>query len=279
MEQAETSEVIFMADYARWWEQVVPSKLDEETGYRLLQYVVNKYGQKRVYEEIGISRVTMWRLLERKSPVRAEYIKPILKLLTKEEFEKIVGARQKLRAIGIVKDDGSIDYSLALEILAVARNDEYLKNAILRFVVQEFRDDLRRMLGISFAGIVLRWSDDFEYFLMERKKRRKVRDPETLKYYRSIFKKYLEGRELSEELIDYVVNHKNKWLRNVFRHYIQYLYFRRRISPETFGWIMEVMPSSSWVRGVKAVKIDLRLLKKAMDFLREKQSYTAYTIC
>ena len=279
MEQAETSEVIFMADYARWWEQVVPSKLDEETGYRLLQYVVNKYGQKRVYEEIGISRVTMWRLLERKSPVRAEYIKPILKLLTKEEFEKIVGARQKLRAIGIVKDDGSIDYSLALEILAVARNDEYLKNAILRFVVQEFRDDLRRMLGISFVGIVLRWSDDFEYFLMERKKRRKVRDPETLKYYRSIFKKYLEGRELSEELIDYVVNHKNKWLRNVFRHYIQYLYFRRRISPETFGWIMEVMPSSSWVRGVKAVKIDLRLLKKAMDFLREKQSYTAYTIC
>jgi len=279
LEQAETSEVIFMADYARWWEQVVPSKLDEETGYRLLQYVVNKYGQKRVYEEIGISRVTMWRLLERKSPVRAEYIKPILKLLTKEEFEKIVGARQKLRAIGIVKDDGSIDYSLALEILAVARNDEYLKNAILRFVVQEFRDDLRRMLGISFVGIVLRWSDDFEYFLMERKKRRKVRDPETLKYYRSIFKKYLEGRELSEELIDYVVNHKNKWLRNVFRHYIQYLYFRRRISPETFGWIMEVMPSSSWVRGVKAVKIDLRLLKKAMDFLREKQSYTAYTIC
>jgi len=279
LEQAETSEVIFMADYVRWWEQVVPSKLDEETGYRLLQYVVNKYGQKRVYEEIGISRVTMWRLLERKSPVRAEYIKPILKLLTKEEFEKIVGARQKLRAIGIVKDDGSIDYSLALEILAVARNDEYLKNAILRFVVQEFRDDLRRMLGISFVGIVLRWSDDFEYFLMERKKRRKVRDPETLKYYRSIFKKYLEGRELSEELIDYVVNHKNKWLRNVFRHYIQYLYFRRRISPETFGWIMEVMPSSSWVRGVKAVKIDLRLLKKAMDFLREKQSYTAYTIC
>ncbi len=212
-----------------------PSKLDEETRYRLLQYDVNKYGQKRVYEEIGISRVTMWRLLERKSPVRPEYIKPILKLLTKEEFEKIVGARQKLRAIGIVKDDGSIDYSLAIEILAVARGDEYLKNAILRFVVQEFRDDLKRMLGISFAGIKLTWIEDFKIFLRERKKRRKVKDPETIKYYRSLFMKYLEGKELSEELIDYVVNHPNMWLRNVFRHYIQYLYFRRRISPETFG--------------------------------------------
>jgi len=50
---------------------------------------------------------------------------------------------------------------------------------------------------------------------MERKKRRKVRDPETLKYYRNLFMKYLEGKELSEELIDYVVNHENKWLRNI----------------------------------------------------------------
>ena len=109
-----------------------------------------------------------------------------------------------------MRDDGTIDYSLALEILAVAKDDEYLKNAILRFVVQEFREDLKKMLGISFAGITLKWDEGFEQFLMERKKRRKVRDPETLKYYRSLFMKYLEGKELSEELINYVVNHENK---------------------------------------------------------------------
>ena len=57
--------------------------------------------------------------------------------------------------------------------------------------------------------------------------------PETVKYYRSIFKKYLEGKELSEQLIDYVVNHPNKWLRNVFRHYLQYLYFRRKAASWT----------------------------------------------
>ena len=55
------------------------------------------------------------------------------------------------------------------------------------------------MLGISFASIRLEWSEDFEYFLMERKKRRKVRDPVTLKYYKTLFMKYLQGRELSEE--------------------------------------------------------------------------------
>jgi len=85
------------------------------------------------------------------------------------------------------------------------------------------------MLGISFAGIVLCWDEGFEAFLMERKKWRKVLSPDTIAYYRSLFKKYLEGRELSEQLVDYVINHENKWLRNVFRHYIQYLYYLRRI--------------------------------------------------
>ncbi|RLG75961.1 MAG: hypothetical protein DRO14_04095 [Thermoprotei archaeon] len=67
--------------------------------------------------------------------------------MTREEFEKIVSARDRLKSLGILRDDGTIDYSLALEILAIAKDDEYLKNAILRFVVQEFREDLKKMRG------------------------------------------------------------------------------------------------------------------------------------
>jgi len=43
--------------------------------------------------------------------------------------------------------------------LAVAKSDGYLKNAVLRFVEQEFREDLKKMLGISFADIVLHWDE------------------------------------------------------------------------------------------------------------------------
>ncbi|MHC1628064.1 MAG: integrase [Candidatus Nezhaarchaeales archaeon] len=195
--------------------------------------------------------------------------------MTREEFERIVSARSRLRALGILRDDGTVDYSLALEILAIAKDDEYLKNAI-----QNFREDLRKMLGISFTGTLLRWDEGFEHFLVERKKRRKVRDPETLKYYKSLFMKHLEGKELSEELIDYVVNHKNKWLRNVFRHYIQYLYYRRMISPETFGWMIEVVPSRSYKLDVRPYPIELDSVKKTMDHLRERHPlyYTIYRI-
>jgi len=73
-----------------------------------------------------------------------------------------------------------------------------------------------------------------------------VTDPETIAYYKSYLRSTLRVKRLSEELVNYVVNHENKWLRNVFRHYIQYLYYLRRIPPETYGWIMEVVPSRSY---------------------------------
>jgi len=173
-----------------------------------------------------------------------------------------------------------VDYGLALRILSLATRDEYLKNAILRFVVQEFKDDLRRMLGLSLTGIKLSWSLDFENFLVERKKRRKVRDVETLKYYKSLFIRYLEGRELSEELIEYVVNHPNRWVRNILRHYIQYLYYRRKITPETFGWLMEVVPSRGYKLDVRPYPIDLEDVKETLKMFEEKHNvyYIVYRV-
>jgi len=261
--------VIVMSDIGGWWEKVDVSRLSEDTRYRILRYVVEKHGRSRVLEETGVSRVTLWRLLEGKSPVRPEYVKPLLKMLTREEFEKLVSAKDRLRALGILRDDGTVDYGLALEVLALASSDEYLKNALIQFVVSRFKEDVKRALGISFAGIKLHWDEGFEQFLMERKKRRKVRSKETLQYYKNIFLRYLEGKELSEQLIDYVVNHENKWLRNVFRHYIQYLYYKRAISPETFGWIMEVVPSRSYKLDVRPYQIDLDDVRKTLQYLQQ----------
>jgi len=139
-------------------------------------------------------------------------VKRALTFLTRSTFESIVGEWDKLKALGIIKEDGMVDCGPVLRVLAVASKDECLKNAILRFVFGNFREDLRKMLGVSFAGIRFVWSEDFERFLMESKKRRKVKDAETLSYYKSLFMRYLQGKELSEELIDYFVDHENKRL-------------------------------------------------------------------
>jgi intergrase/recombinase len=140
---------------------------------------------------------------------------------------------------------------------------------LLKFVAEHFREDLRKLLSLSVYGVKMLWSEDFERFLAERKKRRKVRSQETLQYYKSIFLRYLEGKELSEQLIDYVVNHENKWLRNVFRHYIQYLYHKRMISPETFGWIMEVAPSRGYKMDARPYQISLGDVIKTVQYLKQ----------
>jgi len=47
--------------------------------------------------------------------------------------------------------------------------------------------------------------------------------PENYKKRKKIktFMENLEGKLLTPDLIGTIINHRNKWLKNVFRHYIQ----------------------------------------------------------
>ena len=263
-----------------WVDAVDLSKISDEDRHRVLEYLVNKLGRHKIQETLGVSRVTMWRLMNKQQRIDDEKIRALLSLMTEQEFREVLGARRVLEALGVVRSDGTINYSVAVEILGLAARDEYLKQLILRFAVENFREDLRKMLGISYAGVKLVWDRGFEEFLVNRKKRRRIKDPETLSYYRNLFKRYLEGKELSEELIDYVVNHENKWLRNVFRHYIQYLYYQRKISPETFGWIMEIVPSRSYKLDVRPYPLSIEEVFKTLTYLRERSEkyYLVYKL-
>jgi intergrase/recombinase len=101
-----------------------------------------------------------------------------------------------------------------------------------------------------------------------------------LKKYRSLFKRGLEGRELSEELIEWVARHPNGWLRNIFRHYVRYLYHRRRISGETMAWILEVVPSRSYRLDVRVYPVNMDELGKTLEYLRQHHAgyYALYRL-
>ena len=51
----------------------------------------------------------------------------MLELLTDEELESLVVVREELKVLGVLRGEGILNYSLAFEILATARGDEYLK--------------------------------------------------------------------------------------------------------------------------------------------------------
>ena len=254
--------------------------IGEEARVRLLERVRDRLGFVGACRELGISKPSMSRYLRGLRPVPDEVVERILGILGEEEVREALSAPDRLRTMGLVRDDGSIDYSLALEVLALASKDEYLKDAMLRFVAREFGEDLRRMLGVSFSGARMEWSEDFERFLVEGKRRRKVTTEGMLAYYRNLFRRYLEGRELTEELVDYVAKHENGWLRNVFRHYAQYLYRRRMIGPEALGWIMEVVPSRSYRLDVRPYQVEMADVGRTLEHLRENHElyYAIYRL-
>ena len=222
----------------------------------------------------------MWRLLSRKARVDDGKLKVLLNFISEQEFRDVISSKKMLKYLGIIRDDGTVNYGIVIEILKQALSEEYLKQLIIKFVVDNFREDVKKAIGLFPTNITMHWDEGFEEFLKKHKKRKKIRRQDTIEYYRKLFKENLEGRELTSELVDYVVNHKNKWLRNVFRHYIRYLYFRRKIPLETFGWIMEVVSSRTYEGRVRIFKIDVELFKKTMDFLRERHElyYTYYLI-
>jgi intergrase/recombinase len=263
-----------------WYTRVNASALSGEVRRLILERVKRKLGFEKTLRALGIARGSLHNYLHGLRTVPDNVVYRALQYLEEQEFNEIVQGVDRLRAIGIIRGDGSIDYSLVLQAIALATRDEYLKQALLKFTVENFREDLRKMLGSSLAHVVFKWEPGFEEFLRERKKRRRVASPGTITYYRNLFKRFLEGKSLSEELVEYVVNHENKWLRNVFRHYIQYLYYLRRIPPETYGWLMEVVPSRSYRLDVRSYPISLEDLAKTMNTLRESHElyYLVYKL-
>jgi intergrase/recombinase len=254
--------------------------LGEDSRRVILERVKEKLGFNKSIEVLGISKGSLYNYLHGIREVPDNVIYKTLQYLDEREFNEIVQGLNRLRAIGIILEDGTIDYSLILQSIALATRDEYLKQALLSFTIENFREDLRKMLGLSLARTSFKWETGFEEFLRERKKRRRVVDPKTIGYYRSLFRRYLEGKTLSEELVNQVISNENKWLRNIFRHYAQYLYYTRRIPPETYGWIMEVVPSRSYKLDVRSYPISIEDLARTMKTLRESHElhYLVYRL-
>jgi len=265
---------------APWFERINVKGLNDDSRKAILKRVKDKLGFSKATEVLGISKGSMHNYLHGIRKIPDEVIFRALQHLEEGEFKEIVGSFERLKVLGILREDGSIDYPAILQALALATSDEYLKQAILRFAVDNFREDLKRILGMIPTNVVLKWEHGFEEFMTKRKKRGRVKTRETLEYYKKLFNKYLEGKILSQELIDYVINHPNTWLRNVFRHYVRYLYFIRKISPETYGWIMEVVPSRSYKVDVRPYPINPEEVAKTFRYLRENNElyYLVYRL-
>jgi len=197
------------SDPRAWRDHLDLSKLDDEDRYKILEYVVNKVGRAEIQNALSISRITMWRLLNKQARVDDTKLKVLLGFLTEQEFRDILSSKKVLETLNILRSDGTVNYAVVMEILKRAVQDKYLKQLVIKFVVENFREDVKRAVGVFPANIVMSWDDGFEEFLRESKKRRKIERGHD-KVYKSLFKENLEGKQLAPQLVDFVVNHRNK---------------------------------------------------------------------
>ncbi|MCE4599093.1 MAG: hypothetical protein F7C81_02730 [Desulfurococcales archaeon] len=251
-----------------WWSLVDPGKLDQELRRRLLERLVRKHGVKATSDLLGVDRTLVYRMRKGRVAVGDHHISKILSGLSMEEFEEELTLGEKLEALGIISGE-RINYTLLLEVLAVALRDPYARSLILRYVTQHYREDLREMLESELEMKRLQWTKGFEEYLRKPHKGKPIIREDTLTYYHNLFKKHLEGRKLSRSLVEEVAESGSQWLRVVFRHYARYLYTRGEISHQTLHWIEIRVPGRRTQRTPRNPVIDYDVLRSTLEFLRE----------
>ena len=148
-----------------WRDRVDLAKIDDETRYRVLDYVLAKIGS---YRELGYDRTYIYRLRTRKLKVSDSFFRKLLDFLSEEEFTRLVGSERKLEALGILKN-GVLDYSLVLEILNYALKDKYLLNLIAKWFYENVAHQIPRVVAVKKEHV-----EKFEKILATRAKKTRV---------------------------------------------------------------------------------------------------------
>jgi hypothetical protein len=139
----------------RWFEKVDIRGLSHEVRKTIIERVKGELGFNETVKALDISRGALHNYLHGLRRVPDEVISRALRYLEESEFHEIVGGIDRLRAVGLIRDGGSIDYSLASQVLKLASRDEYLRQLMLRFVVDNFKEELKKMLGLLPSTIKL----------------------------------------------------------------------------------------------------------------------------
>ncbi len=262
----------------RWWEKVDISRVDQETRRLLLLKIKEKYPTSELLARLGIkSRATLTKYLKYGRRIPDEVVATMLENLEEEEFWSLLSGRRKQEAIGLIDSEtGKVDYESVMELLKLAIREPILKKIFLEFISKYLRNELLQLMPAKLPAIELKWTSEFEDYL---RKEKKIQDEDTIKYYRNLFKKHLEGRELNERLVRRLRN-APPWLRVVFRHYVRYLFFYRRIDEDTFAWLLVFVPGRSYPKETYISEYSLDEVRRTFEKLysHNKKMYWFYRL-
>ena len=102
------------------WFGVDVRALGDDARRSILKGVKDKLGFTETCRVLSIAKSGLHRYLSGERRVPDEVARKALQFITRDESGSIVSDWDRLRALGVVGSDGTIDYGLALKILAAS---------------------------------------------------------------------------------------------------------------------------------------------------------------
>ena len=158
--------------------------LDEYQAREVLQYLYRKYKSiRKLATLLGVSKSSLHRWLKGESIPTIERMK-LCKQLSEDELLQILKGPQLLRQYNIVDESGRLNKTLVLAIIDALMQDEILKDEVLGYLLKYYKQEIMERLSETLPKIELKWSNDFEKWLTEKKS--KPISMRTLRDYRNL---------------------------------------------------------------------------------------------
>lgn len=153
----------------------------------------------------------------------------LCEILPEEELLHILKGKDLLARYGLLDVNGNINKPLAFAVIDALMQNQVAKEEVLAYLLKYYKSELMEKLAETLPKIELRWNEDFERWLTEKKS--KPISERTLRDYRNLWRNCLEGKVLGWHLLKQLEGnnimcrdgkyHTTGWARQVFRHYIQ----------------------------------------------------------
>jgi len=176
--------------------------------------------------------------------------------LPEEELLEVLKGKELLRKYGLIDNDGRLNKALLLALIDSAMQVETIKEEVLAYLLKYYKGELMERLAETLPKIELKWSEDFERWLTEKKS--KPISERTLRDYRNLWRNCLEGKVLGWHLLKQLEGnkmmcrdgkyHPTGWARQIFRRYIRYLYSQGKIDWDTYSRLLLTIPGRKYGR-------------------------------
>ncbi len=264
-----------------------PGSLTPEQRRELLKKLVGEGSAVDVARRLGISRASFYRYVRGEREAPASLDPRLCGLVSEDELLAMLNNQQMLEGVGVVRG-GQINVPLLLALVDAALEHPQTKEVVLKRVADRYKSELQELLSQSLPRVELRWDEGFEKWLVEKKSR--PISFRTLNDYRNYWSLCLEGRTLGWHLIKQVTGkrmkcsdgeyHPTGWLRQVFRHYIRYLYSEGRIDWDTYSRLLITVPGRRYGRRLSQKVISTDDVRETLRILKEDRPdiYTLYLL-